>query len=196
MKNLRIRRLCGCNWSSRESQGRASGKRLGFALLLISLCMQSPRLGSAQISATQGVEDPNLVKSFHSPMVLEFPAPGLLQAVYPVGWLVKGVERYSCDGVYVTSLKLMVSGKVKNGLTIQAEGALAVGPSYDREAKVIVELVVDGKVIGRGSKERIDAEERKHKAFRLTFKLSPEASALLERSESTVARLTLFVPEA
>ena len=30
----------------------------------------------------------------------------------------------------------------------------------------------------------------------IAFKLSPEASALLERSERTVARLTLFVPEA
>ncbi len=150
--------------------------------------MQTQGLGLAQITASQG-EDPNRLKSFHSPMVLEFPAPGLMQATSLAGWSVKGVQGFNCDGAYFSSLILKVSGKAKNGVTVHVEGALAVGPSFDREATVIVELLVDGKAIGRGEKKKMDAEEGKRKPFRFAFKLSPGGLAAIgEVQEHSCAR--------
>lgn len=165
-----------------------------IALLFASLSVQTQDLGFAQITASQG-EDPNRLKSFHSPMVLEFAAPGLMQATSLAGWSIQGVQGFNCDGAYFSSLILKVSSKAKNGMKVHVEGALAVGPSSDREAKVIVELLVDGQSIGRGWKEKIDAEERKVKPFHFSFRLSPEASLRLEQSKNTVVRVTLFVWE-
>jgi hypothetical protein len=139
------------------------------------------------------VEDPNLVKAFHSPMILEFPAPDLLRAIPAIGWLVQGVGRYSCEGVYFSLLRLKSTGKPKSGVTFRVEGALAVGPGFDREARVVVELLADGKVVGRGDKNEIDAEERKSKPFRFAFKLSPKEAALLETADRTTVRVTLFL---
>lgn len=79
---------------------------------------------------------------------------------------------------------------------MQIEGRLAVGPSFDREAKVIVEVLVDGRPIGQGFKAKIDAEERKTRPFQFHFRLSPEASRVLEESKNAVVRVTLFVWEA
>lgn len=97
-------------------------------------------------------------------------------------------------------LRVRKPGAVRQGeeRTLHADrgSCSAVGPSFDREAKVIVEILVDGKSIGQGSKDKIDAEERKTKPFRFAFRLTPEASRLLEASRNTVVRVTLFVWEA
>ncbi len=195
MLSLRMLRRCVGDSIVQRSHSLPMVRLRGLAFAVASLTTQIQAVGVAQITASQG-EDPNRLKSFHSPMVLEFAAPGLMLATSPAGWSIQGVQGFNCDGAYFSSLILKVSGRAKNGVTVHVEGALAVGPSSDREAKVIVELLVDGKAIGRGEKKKIDAEEGKRKPFRFAFKLSPEATALLERSERTVVRLTLFVSEA
>jgi hypothetical protein len=194
MLSLRMLRRCVGDSSAQKphSLPRVGLRGLAFAVAILFLQVQA--VGVAQITASQG-EDPNRLKSFHSPMVLEFAAPGLMQATSPAGWSIQGVQGFNCDGAYFSSLILKVSGKAKSGVKVQVEGALAVGPSSDREAKVIVELLVEGQSIGRGWKEKIDAEERKVKPFRFSFRLSPEASMRLEQSKNAVVRVTLFVWE-
>lgn len=182
-----------CKWlplGSRTALG------LSVSLLVLLLTLQTPGSGIAQVVARQGVEDPNRIQSFRSPMVLEYPASELLQSESGTAWRFKEIERFDCDGVHFEYVSLARSGKVKNGLSLQIEGRLAVGPSFDREAKVIVEVLADGKPIGQGVKEKIDAEERKTKPFRFTFRLTPESSRLLEESSNTVLRVTLFVWES
>ena len=183
----------GYGWTRQRSRRVSS---LGIALLASLLALQIHGYGLAQVVARQGVEDPNRIQTFHSPMILEFPASEFIQPAAGAAWRFRGIERFACDGAYFEFVSLARSGKVKNGLSMQIEGRLAVGPSFDREAKVIVEILVDGKSIGQGSKDKIDAEERKTKPFRFAFRLTPEASKLLEASRNTVVRVTLFVWEA
>ncbi len=170
--------------------------RCGIALLASLVAAQIPGTGIAQVVAKQGVEDPNRIQSFHSPMVLEFPSSEFIKPVSGTAWRFRGIEHFDCDGAHFEFVSLARSGTSKNGISMQIEGRLAVGPSYDREAKVIVEVLVDGKSIGQGFKAKIDAEERKTKPFQFHFRLSPEASRTLEESKSTVVRVTLFVWEA
>ncbi len=177
-----------------ERSKRVSALRI--ALLASLLALQIHGYGLAQVVAKQGVEDPNRIQSFRSPMILEFPASEFIQPASGAAWRFRGIERFACEGAYFEFVSLARSGKAKNGLSMQIEGRLTVGPSFDREAKVIVEILVDGKSIGQGSKDKIDAEERKTKPFRFAFRLTPEASRLLEGSKNTVVRVTLFVWEA
>ncbi len=169
--------------------------RWRLALALISLLVLTNGSAASQVVAKQGVPDPERIQSFHSPMILEFPATEFIQPASGTAWRLRGIERFSCDGTYFGFVSLERSGKVKNGLSLRIDGTLVVGPSFDREAKVIVELLVDGQSIGRGWKENIDAEERKVKPFHFSFRLSPEASLRLEQSKNTVVRVTLFVWE-
>ncbi len=171
-------------------------RRLVPAIALICLALPIAGRATAQVVAKQGVEDPNRIQSFHSPMILEFPASEFIKPTTGSAWRFKGVERFDCEGVHFQYISLSRSGRAKSGLVILIEGVLAVGPSFDREAKVIVELLVDGKSIGQGYKDKIDAEERKTKPFRFSFRLTPEASAFLEGSKNTVVRVTLFAWEA
>ncbi len=170
------------------------GWRLTFAEIFCALLMLDP--AAAQVVARQGEADPGRIQSFHSPMVLEFPSSEFIEPTSGTAWRFRNIERFDCDGAHFEFVSLARSGTSKRGITIAIEGRLAVGPSYDREAKVVVELLVDGREIGRGFKAKLDAEERKTKPFRFSFRLSPEASVVLEQSRNTVMRVTLFVPEA
>ena len=139
---------------------------------------------------------PNRIQSFHSPMVLEFPSSELIEPTSGTAWRLRGIERFDCDGAHFEYVSLARSGTSKKGISIEIVGRLAVGPSFDREAKVLVEMLVDGKSIGLGFKAKIDAEEKKTKPFQFHFRLSPEASRVLEGSRNKVVRVTLFVWEA
>jgi hypothetical protein len=168
-----------------------------FNLLVLScIGLQISAPATSQVVAKQGVEDSARIQTFRSPMILEFPASEFIKPTSGEFWRLKGAERFNCEGVYFQYISLARSGKAKKGLEIRIEGTLAVGPSFDREAKVIVEILVDGQSIGTGYKEKIDAEERKTKPFRFSFRLTPEASEILERSRNTVVRVTLFTWEA
>lgn len=100
---------------------------------------------------------------------------------------------FSCDSLSIIQLELAVD-RSRKGMTLEVDGTISVLKSFDKWARVTVELVAGGKLLGRGQKFPIDAEERKNTTFSLPIVLKPAAvDEALAAGAPIVARVRVDV---
>lgn len=168
----------------------------------------STGMALAQVSATQGeVPKIEVAKTeFHSPMILEFPADKLRElSIRPV-WEVDGLDKFFCDEVSISRLKIYRKFKtaLELGLstdephgTFTAEIRTYTRPSQDKLVDVTLDLLRGEEKILTLTAKAINAEEGK---FGSAISDSPVMSAkemkrLLEGDLPLRLRLTIMVEE-
>ena len=174
--------------------------RGGASVVALSL---STGMVLAQVSATQG-EMPQT--EFHSPMVLEFPADKLRD--FPIGqeWEVDGLDKFFCDDVSISRLK--IARKLKTALelgldtdephgTFTAEIRTYTRPSHDRLVEVTIDLMRGGEKLLTWTAKAINAEEGKFGSAKPESRVmtAREMERLIEGDKPLRLRLTIMVEE-
>lgn len=139
--------------------------------LWLVLALMVGSAGSAQEVVSSG----NAIEriEYSSPMTLDVPITVLagLQSKDTVSQTVD-LSRYTCDGVSIRSL-LITGQRTKKGANLHLTADVFNVPSFDKKATISAEVVAGDRVLGRGARDNIDAEERKVRRRSFTVAVSP-----------------------
>ncbi len=127
------------------------------------------------------------------PIRFELEANAALHAPEGTGWRVPKTRHFTCDSLSITSLILTVD-RTKKVVKLDFDGAASVLESFDKWARVTIELSASGEILKRGQKTAIDAEERKTTRFSIGLEVPPdEIDAALASGEPLLVRVTVDV---
>lgn len=126
------------------------------------------------------------------PIRFEFDVAAVLGSEAKQGTVPK-TRLFACDSLSVATLALAVK-RSKKTATIDVDGVINVLESFDKWARVTLELVQGDRSLAKAVRAPIDAEERKTTPFSLRLQLSPEAlDEALRAQPPLLGRVTVEV---
>ena len=157
--------------------------RCGIAPVLVLLAV--PAL------ALQGGGAPDNVTTFWSPMVLEVSA-GPLQAMRGgLTWRVSEFAGHYCEGASIPEVAIETSGDPAMKLKVHYDVYVDFDAARARKATLLLELLVDGQVVGSVEKTRFHLGAGKRKRVGMKMELTPVDSTIFRMGTEPTLKATL-----
>ena len=145
----------------------------------------------ATIAGAQGGGAPDNVTTFWSPMVLEVPAAPIQGMRGGLTWRVADFAGHFCEGASIPEVVVETSGDPEMKLKVHYDVYLDFDAARARKATLLLELLVDGQVVGSVEKKRfhLGAGQRKHVGVKM--ELNPVDATVFSMGTEPTLRATL-----
>jgi hypothetical protein len=144
-------------------------------LILATTAALSPAVGSAQMTASQGVapvagNSAPADAQYHSPMVVTIAFPPDARGLWGNGkWTDPGtfqqLRDFRCDGIDISDMQALSILKSNGKIMVQIKGKFDSTRGHDKRVDMKLEFLSDGAVIRVGYAEKLKAPERKEMPF-------------------------------
>ena len=150
-------------------------------------------LATSAVGGASAQTAPDGVTTHWSPMVLEVPAEAIQAMRGGLTWRVSGFDGHFCEGFSIPEVAVETSGDPGMRLKVSFDAYVTQDGSRGRKATLLLELVVDGQVVGAAEKERFHVSAGKRKRVSVKMELSPVDSTIFRMGTETALRATLYV---